>query len=324
MPLYRITTNLGDRLELFIEPSEMTVGEVKVLIREMSCLGPPPPSVSSESAIVKLSVAGRLLSVDDALWEQAVPTAVVEPPGTMIAHLSYPSAASVRPTSLPPPAAIAAQKREEENRQRAMAARMQPMLDSMASNPQFLEMLMQMQPELREQVRNNPRLERELRDPAFLREMLRAGVDPDARRMTERQLSAAIAQVNAIPGGQAMLEGEVMRTLGSQSSRTERTAADLHEVSEDAAKPKQGAETNAEGLPNPWGAPVLASPFGHPSRPSANLTTSTLMLPPTPDEERKLLLIHEMGFANREANLRALRRFQGDVDAAVCWLGEQQ
>ena len=283
-----------------------------------------------------LEAAQENCYIDDAFWEQAVAASDFRP----LLHIC--TLLQPQCDRLPPPAAIAAQKKEEENQQRAMAARMQPMLDAMASNPQFVDMLMQMQPELREQVRNNPRLEQELRDPNFLREMLRAGVDPDARRMTERQLSAAIAQVNAIPGGQAMLEGEVMRTLGTETSRAERSAADLHEVAEERARPKEGVDSNAEGLPNPWGAPsrsTVTQPFGRPTtmplpfgfagtpsplsraQPQTSVSAATFQV--SPEEERKLSLMLEMGFDNRQANLTALRRCQGDVDAAVCWLAEQ-
>ena len=84
--------------------------------------------------------------------------------------------------------------------------------------------------------------------------MMMSQLDPEARREMNTSMQMQLAQLNTIPGGQAMLEnmlGGVLR----ESGNTPLTEIDRRAATEEHAAPQAGRDSNSEPLPNPWARP---------------------------------------------------------------------
>ena len=185
----------------------------------------------------------------------------------LFVSLISPVAKTSRPTAAVPPMEDEEAKAVRHRRVEQQMQMMEPMIQMMAANPSLLT---SMSPELGRLFQQHPEAAREFSNPETLRDMFRAGVDPEARRDMDRAMQSQLSQIQNIPGGMGMLEnmmGSVQRDLERPGPRT---AADMTEASEERSMPTAGASSNTRALPNPWRqqAPSqssyqqVGSPFG--------------------------------------------------------------
>ena len=218
--------------------------------------------LSELTSRLKLTLKGSTLSIDEETISQRLgkiygssnphqispttsPTSILEEK-LFVAVLSP---AVVRPTAAAPPVVDEVDKVAKRQQVEQQIRMMEPMIQMMASNP---SMLSSMSPELGRLLQEHPEAAREFSNPDTLREMFRAGIDPEARRDMDRSMQSQLSQIQNIPGGMGMLEnmmGSVQRDLNQPGPQT---AADLTEASEERAMPTPGASSNTRAVPNPW------------------------------------------------------------------------
>jgi hypothetical protein len=150
--------------------------------------------------------------------------------------------------------------KREEDAQRQHAKMMEPMIASLAANPQILQGMLQSQPELQQLLRNNPDAAKELSNPETLKALMMSQLDPDARRRMYTSMEMQLAQVNAMPGGAAAIERAMNSVTRDLDGPGRRTRADLSEISDERARPDPTKSANTEPLPNPWAARPLQGP----------------------------------------------------------------
>jgi ubiquilin len=151
------------------------------------------------------------------------------------------------------------------------------MMDAMAQNPQMMEGIIRSNPMLAQMVDSNPMLRQQLSDPNFMRAMF----DPNTMQaILQLQRSGLLPQMGA--GGMGGMGGG----MGG------------------------GLDPSMFGM---FGAPAAAtSPTGAPAAAPA--------APAFNPEERyanQIRQLEEMGFSDRQANIRALTATQGNVQFAI-------
>ncbi|KGN43362.2 ubiquitin domain-containing protein DSK2a isoform X1 [Cucumis sativus] len=151
------------------------------------------------------------------------------------------------------------------------------MMQSLLSNPQYMNQILNLNPQLRSMVDMNPQLREMMQNPEFVRQL----TNPE---MMQQMLS---------------IQQSLLSTLNRQPS------------SQDAAQ--TGA---AAGVPNTAGLEMLMNLFGGlgagglaaPHNPN---------VPPEELYATQLSQLQEMGFFDTQENIRALRATSGNVHAAV-------
>ncbi|ORC91658.1 ubiquilin [Trypanosoma theileri] len=287
--LYQIVSNVCDALELFIE-DEMTVGEVRALVGAM--LG-----AEADGPHVAVTFQGRLLHDDGLAWG-ALLAAHPLPPGAarkLFVHVSdrHPTGSA---ETMRLALRAAAVTREEERAGRDQARMMEPIIDMMVHNPGFMEAVLGADPAMKRVLKGNPEMDRMLRDPETLKSFIMAQMDPEQRRMMDRDLQLQMAQVSAIPGGEQLLERyvtSVLQELDADGDSTHREAA--AEVDEAQARPDPNKEANSEALPNPWKQQS--------SSVSSTQNNSEFMMGPNADMTNLLLGNFGVGNASNAGNV---------------------
>jgi len=127
------------------------------------------------------------------------------------------------------------------------------MVESLASNPDFVLSMMQQNPQTREMLKN-PDIARELRDPVTLRDILRASLDPTARAGIHRSMELRMAQMSNM-GGDSMLQAAFSGMLGNDHGDEEPDPR-ATTATEANAQPIAGQGANNRALPNPWASPT--------------------------------------------------------------------
>lgn len=347
--MFVVVCNACENFDIRLDGS-MTVRDARALIT--SKLG----SVG-RNATIKLSLRGIQLLDDNATLQQLAPSAVFRDQERL--HVSVAVGGELRAAGADlPKGLLANSRREEDVAQREQARMMEPMIDMMVRNPQFVDSMFASQPEVQAMMRSNPEMARELRNPEVLKNMILSQIDPDQKRQMSRTMQLQMAQIANIPGGSAMLERHMNKFL--QQPAGKRTRADLQDATEEHSRPDDHRQFNAEALPNPWSRAATSAPrnplgLGVPysaptltSPPPLRQTTpphgeflrllssleprsgaaAASTAPPQPPPARRefpeqLDILLDMGFEDLELCQEALDVCNGDVDAAVCYMAER-
>ncbi|ORX68562.1 hypothetical protein DL89DRAFT_224716 [Linderina pennispora] len=75
----------------------------------------------------------------------------------------------------------------------------------MMSNPQFAQSMMNMHPQLRQAMEENPELRNMITDPEMLRQTMSAASNPMLMQELQRSNDRALANLEAMPGGLAQI-----------------------------------------------------------------------------------------------------------------------
>lgn len=267
--IFSVITNLGDKFDLGID-DEMTLGEVKTLVREISSIYERSNEfgvLDESNIVVKLSVRGFQLTDDTARWcELPLDRKSISDGEKMFAHISVKSKDQQRSQGASVPVGASdllagrsgasmrdsKRGREEEEAERQRARMMEPMIDMIASNPAFLEQLFASQPQLKKILDENPQAARELQNPETLKQLMMSQIDPDQRRQFNQAMQLQLAQISNTPGGTAMLERYMSGMM--QEPEGKRKPCDVSETPEDSVRPNPQQSANDQALPNPWTA----------------------------------------------------------------------
>jgi hypothetical protein len=250
MVLLKIVSNVGDPFDFDVDTSPTAEGEeegparvatTRVLLQEILGTG---------GGHLKMIFRGKTL-VDDQTWDSLKPHQNEKLFATVAAGDVQKSQGALIQRGDATARVVSQQMQEREELKRA--EQMEPVVNALANNPAIVDMMLAQSPELKELIRRTPELERELRNPENLKMMMMSQLDPDRRREMNTSMQMQLAQLNTIPGGQAMLEnylGDLMH-----EHYAPKTAADRVMASEEHAKPVEGSTANNEPLPNPWAQP---------------------------------------------------------------------
>ncbi|KAL2254948.1 UNVERIFIED_CONTAM: Ubiquitin domain-containing protein DSK2b [Sesamum indicum] len=165
------------------------------------------------------------------------------------------------------------------------------MMQSLLSNPQYMDQILGLNPQLRSMLDMNPQLREMMQNPEILREL----TSPE----TMQQMMALQQQLSQLARQQSTPLVEVIYNYT------------------DAVYTREEAQTGpGRGTQSNMGLDMLMNMFG-------GLGAGSLTVPNTPDvppEElyaTQLSQLQEMGFFDTQENIRALRATSGNVHAAV-------
>ncbi|KAI8325534.1 hypothetical protein GQ54DRAFT_241037, partial [Martensiomyces pterosporus] len=165
------------------------------------------------------------------------------------------------------------------------------------SNPQLAQSMMMAHPQMREAMENNPELRQFITDPELMRQNMNAMQNPTLLQEMQRNNDRALSNLESAPGGYAHIR-RMYRTVQEPLTRAaeDSTRAPLDELNRRRARAlgvtkPDASMINTSPLPNPW----------------SERTTF---------QERyrdELDQLEEMGFPDKEKNLRALITTNGDL-----------
>ncbi|EPY26175.1 ubiquilin [Angomonas deanei] len=337
---FQLVSNVAERETIVVDDS-MTLEEVRGLIAAV--LG------TSEDNSVTLTYNGKNLVDDSTVFTELI--SVIDGDKTvtqrkLFCHVGKGKAKDVSLESLranlPSKESVAA----DESAKRSQAKMMEPMVDMMVRNPQYLQMMLRQQPDLKETMEKSPEVARMLQDPETLKDLIMSQIDPDRGREMSTTLRSQLAQLDAIPGGRMMLE-RYTHDLGDTNAdiNLPKTKDDLYCVPEEDARPNPNQETNTAALQNPWATPSASASAnrptaggGFPPVDASMLSAAMSMFAPQTAsnptanpflsggnggaslKERfasQLSILKDMGFEDEQLCLSLLERYNGDVEAVV-------
>eukprot|EP00927_Polykrikos_kofoidii_P002825 TRINITY_DN11129_c0_g1_i1.p1 TRINITY_DN11129_c0_g1~~TRINITY_DN11129_c0_g1_i1.p1 ORF type:complete len:446 (-),score=99.20 TRINITY_DN11129_c0_g1_i1:163-1500(-) len=134
-----------------------------------------------------------------------------------------------------------------------------PFVQQMMSSPETLRALVRIHPQLNQLMEERPEIARMLEDPEMVQQSMRMIANPSLMREHVRNSDRAMGRLNVAPGGQDALRRaheEVVDPLltalqGDGDNATDGISAGGYTQTTDGAP-------NADALPNPWGAPAPA------------------------------------------------------------------
>lgn len=248
---YQIICSSGEKATLVIDDA-MTVDEVRGVVSAMMNL--------RDDVVTTISLNGTALTTDTEQWGSLVRR--TDPRGLMTAlHRKIFCNISQRPkTELQSGEAMRAmlskdEIKAEESKERQRARQMESLIDSMVKMPGFFDAMVSMNPEAKAMMEKNPSVAQQMNNPALLKSMMMAQIDPDRRREMERSFDLQMAQISAMPGGQQMIN-QYMHTLMEDMQECEGAAGqretDSSATAEESCRPDPSREANSDALPNPW------------------------------------------------------------------------
>lgn len=203
-----------------------------------------------------------------------------------------------------------------------------PFVQLLASQPGLLLDMLQANPKMRSLMERNPQIRHALADPATIRDLLRQQRDPAAYQEAMRGHDRALANIENVPGGFQALrqfyteemadveEGLSALTIGRPLSATaavgpgytmrgQRTTAPMP----NPWQPARASGPASAGAPSPWSPPP--APLLHREPSEAELAGAEGRF------QGELQVLHDMGFTDRRANVRALLATGGNVNSAI-------
>ncbi|CAD7924393.1 unnamed protein product [Amoebophrya sp. A25] len=149
-----------------------------------------------------------------------------------------------------------------------------PMIESMMSSPEMMQMMIQMNPQLQQMCEQNPDVRRILEDPETMQQSMRAMRNPQLMREMMRNADRGMANLNTIPGGEdalRRLHNEIVDPLtdamasGREGGASAESAADRYSQNEIPTAPlanpfDQSRNQPAGGAGAGAGRPGAAAP----------------------------------------------------------------
>ncbi|CAH8653417.1 unnamed protein product [Dicrocoelium dendriticum] len=157
-----------------------------------------------------------------------------------------------------------------------------PMVQSLMSNPEVIRSLFQANPQIQELMERNPEVSHMLNNPELLRQSLEIARNPAMMQEMVRNYDRALSNLEAVPGGMNHLQRifrDIQEPLMNAAANMGAPASDQTSSNPfaDLAGVRRAAPTN-EPMPNPW-APASNNTSG-------NLPTPT---PPVSDQNTNMM-----------------------------------
>ncbi|RNF06775.1 ubiquilin [Trypanosoma rangeli] len=243
--LFQVVSNIAEKVDLFIE-DDMRVGEVRVLIGQM---------IGADEETIRLTFQGHVLEDDTATWALVLKLYPLadDTPCKLFAHVSEKLRTGSASSEAMRAALMSVAGHENERDARAQAKMMEPVIDLMVRDPSTLDMMISINPGLKEMLNKHPELKRHFCDPETLKTLMMSQIDPDQRRSLSLGMGLQLAQLSAMPGGEQLFERMTSEYMNDMSALTETTGLSASDsVDEAQARPDPNKEANSEALPNPW------------------------------------------------------------------------
>jgi len=171
-----------------------------------------------------------------------------------------------------------------------------PMVQQMISDPEMVRAMMRMNPQLEQLMERQPEIARLLEDPEMLQQSMRMAANPSLMREMTRNADRAIGRLDVTPGGHNALvraHQEVADPLFDALAGSAGASEGITTASSDYGAQTEGRPTN-DALPNPWGPPADSHNSPEPAS-GATLTPGVGSEPP------HLALLQAMGGATQVA-----------------------
>jgi len=249
----------------------------------------------------------------------------------------------------PTPSLSSLQNQNDETKEMMESMLQSPLMQSLLSNEEFLKNILSNNPYTKKLIENNPELKHYFDDPETIRHMADIMKNPALRDEMIRNSDRAMAQIENIPGGFKYLQ-RMNHQMGDPYEALYQSTQNRNQNNNEQPQNeeyKQTAPTNTP-LPNPWASNqnqnnnnrfnMMQNMMGNlvpqnSDNPQINPMFNTMpyfpMMQPNPNpndnpnlppEERfesQLKELDEMGFTNKEVNIRALIQTRGNVNSAI-------
>ncbi|XP_071952317.1 ubiquilin-1-like [Antedon mediterranea] len=155
-----------------------------------------------------------------------------------------------------------------------------PLVQNMMQNPEMLRQMLMSNPQMQQLMERNPELSHMLNNPELLRQTMELARNPSMMQEMMRSQDRALSNLESIPGGYNALRRmytdiqEPMMNAAQEQLGGNPFAALSGNTSSSGSASQQGRE-NSEPLPNPWGTPSARS------TPSTATTTTTASSTPS-------------------------------------------
>lgn len=197
-----------------------------------------------------------------------------------------------------------------------------------ADNPDFLQHAISTDPRMQHLMERNPQLRHALSDPSTMRDILSMATNRTAYTEMMRGHDRQLSNLENIPQGFQQLQ-QLYRDMDSTLGDTKALRSGSQTKGSGSWQPKK--ELVRKPMPNPWKKQPAASGMTEHAAsampaPSAAIDGSTAMsassplLPPEQRFAAQLASMLDMGFSDREANMRALMACKGSMSMAIEWL----
>eukprot|EP00049_Salpingoeca_infusionum_P018573 m.357835 g.357835 ORF g.357835 m.357835 type:complete len:476 (+) comp17957_c0_seq1:256-1683(+) len=273
----------GKQFVLRVSPTA-TIAEIRPLLTAESEIEPADQRIVYSGKILKDSDTLQSLGFKDGHALHLVKKASPPPVSTSSSSTttqSPPTATSS--ASVPPMAGFPGLGQMSPEMMAGMLEN--PMVQSMMSNPAMMDMALQMNPQLRQLVDNNPELRAAMMDPNTMREAMAALRDPSRMQDMMRQADMAMRNIESMPGGfnhlrrfhETVAEPLDAALRGGRQQSAEPTLPAISPDNPFASlfEPPVGdaaSAPNSQPLPNPWQSPPSTSPASQ-SRSGASTST---------------------------------------------------
>jgi len=156
----------------------------------------------------------------------------------------------------------------------------QPAVQNMLNDPETIRAVMRMNPRLNQLMEQRPEIARLLDDPATLQQSMRMMANPSLMREMTRNADRALGQLDAMPGGHEAL----LRAHEDYLDPLYNAMAGGDDGSANQELPTYAQQTeggpNTAALPNPWGPPASAPTAAAPMQPNRTAATPNPMAAP--------------------------------------------
>jgi len=234
---------------------------------------------------------------------------------------------------------------------------MQQMMDNMLSNPEFLEMIMNNNPQMQALMNQNPEIRALMRDPDTMRQAMQMMRDPEAMQQALQNQDRMMANVSNMPGGfnaiaraynqyQAPMENAMLPQHQQDETNISEVDRSNGPVSQAMPNPFAQSSQNSQAAPRAQNVPATP-PSMFPFFPNSNPTTplresapsppgfvpSMLNFPsftfnPAPPRQnaapqpyaQQMSYLQQRGYTNVEENREALEETEGNLELAIAIL----
>jgi len=180
-----------------------------------------------------------------------------------------PGSSGAVPPLFPPDSGMFSQQQQQQQQNGPITDN--PMLRSLADNPEMLARILRMQfdsnPQLQQLLEQQPHLRQILEDPSMIEQMAQMLRHPQAMQQAMRQQDLALSQLENMPGGFAALSSmyhQISEPLQDSMSPGDGGGNDSGGGPGGSSRTQQRQMNNDAGaagtaMPNPWGSPPSSS-----------------------------------------------------------------
>eukprot|EP01084_Bolivina_argentea_P100627 180609_1 len=206
-----------------------------------------------------------------------------------------------------------------------------PMMKQMFNNPDILQSIFNSSPQMQKLLEKNPELRHAMKDPAFMKQMMRAATDPKYRQELMQNQDRTLRNIESMPGGFNALS----RMYNQVQNPMESALDDMHQQRFGKQHTKISEVDKSNGptvqpLGNPW-APQQNNNNNGNGNGMLNMGNMGNMMRMMMNNNNnngnarqmyanQLSALRNMGFNDEQRNIEALIAAGGDINRAIQYL----